>query len=301
MRKQPDMRDKKIYMDKIIDLLEFEIFNVGKYSFTFGMVVKTVFIALITLFILWIIRKILFRRAIKHKINEGNLYSIYQIIKYVIWFISIVIILQTLGIKLNMLLAGSAALLVGVGLGLQNTFNDFISGLILLFEGTIKVGDILEVDGQVIKIQRIGLRTSTAINRDDIVLIIPNSSITSNKIVNWSHQTQKTRFKIKVGVAYGSDVDLVIKLLKESALEHTGIADKSSVNARFANFGNSSLDFELLFFSKNIFRIENIKSEIRRIINKKFIENNITIPFPQIDLHLKSDETGLLNKMGHNH
>ncbi|MBS0012270.1 MAG: mechanosensitive ion channel, partial [Bacteroidales bacterium] len=126
--------------------------------------------------------------------------------------------------------------------------------------------------------------------------IIPNSVITTNKVINWSHQSEKTRFKIKVGVAYGSDVDLVIRILKESALEHQEISDKSSIIARFSDFGNSSLDFELLFFTTNIFRIENLKSDIRKIINRKFIENKITIPFPQVDLHFKSDGTGYFDK-----
>jgi small-conductance mechanosensitive channel len=253
-------------------------------------------IVLITIFVLWVIRKALFRKRIQDRFERSNIYALYQIIKYVIWIIAILLILETAGIKLNVLLAGSAALLVGIGLGLQNTFNNFVAGIILLFEGSIRIGDILEIDGDVVKMERIGLRTSSAKNRDDIIIIIPNSMITSNKVINWSHQSEKTRFKIRVGVAYGSDVDLVIKVLKESALEHQDITDKSSIIARFVDFGNSSLDFELLFFTRNIFRIENLKSDIRKIINRKFIENNITIPFPQVDLHFKSDNTGYFDK-----
>ena len=122
---------------------------------------------------------------------KGNLFALLQIFTYVLWIISFTVILETIGVKMNVLLAGSAALLVGVGLGLQQTFNDIISGIILLFEGTTKVGDILEVDGDIIKIENIGLRTSKAINRDQIVAIIPNSQITTSKVVNWSHQTKK--------------------------------------------------------------------------------------------------------------
>lgn len=278
------------------DFIEYEIFRIGDYSLTVDKVISVLLAILITIVLLGIIRKALFRKKVQNRFERGNLYSLYQIIKYVIWIITILFILETLGVKLNVLLAGSAALLVGIGLGLQNTFNNFISGIILLFEGSVKVGDILEIDGDVVKIQRIGLRTSSAMNRDDIIIILPNSLITSNKVINWSHQSQKTRFKIKVGVAYGSDVDLVMKVLKESALEHPEISDKSTIIARFIDFGNSSLDFELLFFSNNIFRIENVKSEIRKVINRKFIENNITIPFPQIDLHFKSDNTGYFDK-----
>jgi small-conductance mechanosensitive channel len=221
----------------------------------------------------------------------GNTYALYQIIKYFVWIISIGLILETIGIKLTLILAGSAALLVGVGLGLQQTFNDIISGVILLTERSIKIDDILEIDSDIIKIQEIGFRTSKGLNRDDISIIIPNSLITTNKVINWSHQEKRTRFRIYVGVAYGSNVDLVIEILKASALEHPEITDKAFINARLLNFGNSSLDFELLFFSKNIFRIENVKSDIRRIINRKFIENNIRIPFPQMDLHLMTDDT----------
>lgn len=283
-------------METIKNFLEFEIFSVGKYSFTAGKVATAIIIVLVTLLILRIIKKTLFRKKVRSRIEQGNLFSLYQIIKYVLWIISIMLILETLGIKLNVILAGSAALLVGVGLGLQNTFNNFVSGIILLFEGSIKVGNILEIDGDIVKMERIGMRTSSAKNRDDIIIIIPNSLITSNKVINWSHQSEKTRFKIKVGVAYGSDVDLVLKVLRESALEHPEIKDKDSVNARFIDFGNSSLDFELLFYSSNIFRIENLKSEIRKVINRKFIENKITIPFPQVDLHFKSDATGYFKK-----
>ena len=274
-------------MDTINSFLEFELFKIGKYSLTVGILLIVLFAIIFTKVALWILKKIIFRKKNLKKFEDGNLHSLYQIIKYVIWIFAILIILDTVGLKLNILLAGSAALLVGVGLGLQNTFNDFISGIILLFEGSIKIGDILEIDNDVVKIQRIGLRTSEGMNRDDIVTILPNSLITTNKVINWSHQSKKTRFRINVGVAYGSDVDLVIEILQKSALEHPEIKDGSSINVRFLNFGNSSLDFELLFFSKNIFRIENVKSEIRIIINRKFIENNITIPFPQIDLHLK--------------
>lgn len=283
-------------MGSLKEFIEYEIFRIGEYSFTTSEVISVIITIIITLLLIFIVKRIIFRKTVQSKFEQGNLYSLFQIFKYLIWIISIMIILEIVGIKLNVILAGSAALLVGIGLGLQNTFNNFVSGIILLFEGSIKVGDILELDGDVVKMERIGLRTSAAINRDDIMVIIPNSLITSNKVINWSHQIKKTRFRITVGVAYGSDVDLVIKILKESALEHPMITDKSSILARFIDFGNSSLDFELLFFSNNIFRIENVKSEIRIIINRKFAENNITIPFPQMDVHFKSDDTGYFDK-----
>jgi len=275
----------------IRDFLEFELFSIGEYTLRVYTIVAIFIVFLITKVILWLIKTTMFRKQKQKNQDLGNTYALFQIIKYVIWVIAFAFLLETIGVKITVLVAGSAALLVGIGLGLQQTFNDIVSGIILLSERSIKVGDILEIDDDTVKILDIGLRTSTAINRDEITIIIPNSLITANKVINWSHQSKKTRFKINVGVAYGSDVDLVIKVLKESALEHSDITDDSLVDVQFLDFGNSSLDFRVLFFSENIFRIEKEKSDIRKIINRKFIENNISIPFPQMDLYIKKAES----------
>jgi len=212
-----------------------------------------------------------------------------QISAYFVWTLAAVFILESLNIDVKLILAGSAALLVGIGLGLQQTFNDFISGLILLFEGTTRVGDVLEIDGDVVKIQEIGLRTSKAIDRCDITVIIPNSIITTNKVINWSHNQTKTLFSIEVGVAYGSNVELVLQLLKDCANKHPEIIKQEQTEARFINFGASSLDFKVLFFTNNLFTVERIKSEIRISLIKSFEEHKITVPFNQLDIHLKKE------------
>jgi small-conductance mechanosensitive channel len=277
-------------MEIIKNVLDFEIFSYGDYSIKVSKLVVILLIILSTYFVLWLIKKALYAKKFS-KVDTGTTYAIYQIIRYLVWIIAIGIILESIGVKVTLLLAGSAALLVGIGLGLQQTFNDIISGIILLSERSIKINDVLEIDGDVVRIQSIGLRTSKALNRDDISIIIPNSLITTSKVVNWSHQSKRTRFRIEVGVAYGSDVDLVIRILEESAREYPDIVGKDLVEARLMNFGSSSLDFHVLFFSKSIFRIHKVKSDIRRIICKKFAENNIVISFPQLDVHLKSDST----------
>tara|TARA_R110002033_G_scaffold49252_6_gene95864 strand:+ start:99 stop:935 length:837 start_codon:yes stop_codon:yes gene_type:complete len=274
-----------------MEFLDFELITLGKNTIRVYTLIAIVSIFLLTKLILWVIKKSLFRRSELRKLDRGNIYALYHIIKYVIWVIAIGLILETIGVKLTVLIAGSAALLVGIGLGLQQTFNDVLSGIILLSEKSIKIDDVLEIDDDVVKIQSIGLRTSKGLNTDDISIIIPNSLITTSKVINWSHQTKKTRFRIQVGVAYGSDVDLVIKILEESAFEQADVSDRELTEARLVDFGNSSLDFQVLFFSKNIFRINKVKSDIRRNINQKFKENNIAIPFPQMDLHLKSNTT----------
>ena len=278
-------------MNSFKNFLEFPILKIGGYQITVSSLVLFALIILVTQVVLFLIKKALLKRQEIRHIEPGHTYAIFQIIKYVIWVVSIALLLETIGINVTVLIAGSAALLVGVGLGLQQTFNDIISGIILLSERSIKINDVLEIDNDIVKIQEIGLRTSKGLNRDDISIIIPNSLITTNKVINWSHQSDKTRFRIDVGVAYGSDVDLVMRVMEESALEHPDIFDKTLIEARMVGFGNSSLDFQLLFFSQNIFRIGRVKSDIRRIINKKFNENGITIPFPQMDLHVKSNAT----------
>jgi small-conductance mechanosensitive channel len=283
-------------MEILREFLEFELIRVGEYKIRVYTLATILIIFLITKLILVLIKKTLFRKRKINEFDKGNAYALFQIIRYVIWVVAVGLVLETIGIKVTVLIAGSAALLVGIGLGLQQTFNDVLSGIILLSEKSIKIDDILEIDGDIVKMQSIGLRTSKGLNTDDISIIIPNSLITTNKVINWSHQTKKTRFRIDVGVAYGSDVDLVVKTLEDSAFEHPDTSDRELTEARLVNFGNSSLDFQVLFFSKNIFRINKVKSDIRRIINKKFIENNISIPFPQMDLNLKSNYTEPLKK-----
>ena len=277
-------------MKTITDFFNYEIFNFNNHTLSIFDLSSIIAIVIITKIVLWLISKALFNKKKLHKLDEGSAFALFQIIKYLIWIIAISLMLEALGIKVTILLAGSAALLVGVGLGLQQTFNDMLSGLILLFEHSVKVGDILEIDGDRVIIQEIGLRTSKGMNVRQIVVIIPNSLITTNKVINWSHQTQKTLFNIDIGVAYGSDVDLVIQTLEESAVEHLEFFECEFKEVRLVNFGNSSIDFQLFFYSKNIFSIEKVKSDIRKIIYKKFNEHKITIPFPQMDLHIKSKD-----------
>jgi len=276
-------------MNYISEILKYELVNIDNYSIRVYKIVIIIAIILITKAVLWSVKKLLESKHPITALDKGNSFAIYQIIRYIIWTIAIVLCLETMGIHVTILLAGSAALLVGVGLGLQEVFKDIISGIIILTDGTVKVDDVIEVDNEVLKIQTIGLRTLKGISRNDIIMVIPNSYVITNKIINWSHQSERTRFSIDIGVAYGSNVDLVTKALTESVIEHPEIdeRDKHLVDVRFVNFGNSSLDFQVFFYSNNVFRIEKVKSDIRRNINKKFIEYGISIPFPQVDVHMR--------------
>ena len=153
-------------MEVIENFLDFEILHFKEYTLTVLNSAGILLTFLITKLILWIIKKALSRKHKISKLDEGSTFALYQLIKYIIWIIAIGIMLETIGVKLNLLLTGSAALLVGAGFGLQQTFNDVISGIILLFERSVKVGDILDIDGDVIIMKEIGLRTSKGLSRN---------------------------------------------------------------------------------------------------------------------------------------
>lgn len=240
----------------------------------------------------WTVLAVL-RRAITRptfiidKIGKKRRVTIFLITKYIGWFVSVFVSLKVVGINLTALMLGSTAVLVGLGLGLQNIFKDLVSGLFLLFEGSIKIGDVIEADGVVGKVMEINLRSSEVMTRDDVIIIIPNSKFIAEKVVNWSHDSDKVRFTIDVNLAYGSDVEKVISCLNETMLSNEMISVSPKPFVRFSNFGESALEFQMMFWSKNTFRIENIKSDVRRTVYQKLKENGLAIPFPQRDIHIK--------------
>ena len=198
--------------------------------------------------------------------------------------------MDVVGIKVQLLLAGSAALMVGIGLGLQSIFSDFLSGIFLLIEGTIKVGEIIEVDGLVGKVEEINLRNSKVLSRENVVVIVPNSKFVTEKVVNWSLHNESIRFTVDVGVAYGSDTKKV-KLIFETIMNENGDIDQTPKPfVRFKDFGESSLDFELIFWTKKAFAVDSLKSDLRFEINDQLNKNDITVPFPQRDVHIKREK-----------
>jgi small-conductance mechanosensitive channel len=238
------------------------------------------------------VRRILNRIFERRGIDRGRRFAMIKLVQYFVWTFALIFILQTAGFQITILLAGSAALLVGLGLGLQQIFQDLVSGIFILIEGTIQRDDVIEIDGLIGKILTINLRTSTVHTRDGVMLIVPNHKFIVDNIINWSHSATPTRFKVSVGVAYGSDVDKVMAILLECTVCHDKIIKSKEDNkypfVRFVDFGDSALLFEVYFWSRDIFPIENTKSDIRYLIDKRFREEGITIPFPQRDLHVKS-------------
>ncbi|MFP4448362.1 MAG: mechanosensitive ion channel family protein [Bacteroidales bacterium] len=268
-------------------ILEYTIIDTEKFSLTVYNLIIALLILVITRLIIWGLKRG-FNRVIKQKaVDQSRGHTVYQLVKYFLWIIAVFLVLDTIGVRITFLLAGSTALLVGIGLGLQQVFKDLISGIFLLFEGNLKVGDVVELEGMVGIVKDIGFRTTKIETRDNIILIIPNSRFIAENVINWSHIEKRTRFYVEVGVAYGSDVQLVKSILAKCAKDHKEITNFPEPFVRFNDFGDSSLVFQLYFFTNNAFRVENIKSDLRFIIDKKFRENNVRIPFPQRDVHIK--------------
>ena len=275
------------------DLFNYPIINFSsvKISFYHILVVTTVlFMARITVFF----SKLYIARRLKENpdYSEGNLYIYTQLVKYVIYIFSILFCFQALNIPLSSLFFGSAAVLVGIGLGLQDAFKDLIAGFILLLEANLKVGDIIKIspsdkDGELVaKIKKINIRTTQIQTWKGNVLVIPNSVLTREQVENWSHSSHLTRFVIDVTVAYGTDTELVKQLLETAALSHPKVKRTQQILVRLSDFGENGLELELIFWADQHWDIRTYKSEIRFEIDRLFRTNNIRVPFPQRTVHL---------------
>ncbi len=264
--------------------LDYTLFSIDNYHMKLSSIIFLLIFIIIIFILLKIIKKSIYR---VNKFDVARKYAIYGLIKYFVMVLSIVISLQILKFNLSVLIAGSAALLVGLGLGIQNLFSDYVSGIVILFDSSVKVGDIIEISGLVCKVEEIHLRTTTVLTRDDKCIILPNTDLTKNHLINWTHSQISSRFEVTVGVDYSSDVKLVMNILKEAAMEQPGILKNQKPFSRFIDYGESSIDFSIIFWSEDVFRVESIKSELRVKIFEKLKENNITIPFPQRVIHTK--------------
>ena len=164
-----------------------------------------------------------------------------------------------------------------------------MSGIVILVDSSVKIGDVIEVNGIVGTVEEITLRTTTLLTRDDKYIIIPNTDLTRNELINWTHNTLASRFEVSVGVDYSSNTDLVIRLLKEAAAEEHGVLNEPAPFVRFNDFGDSALTFSVYFWVEDVFRVENAKSSMRIKILEKFRQNGVSIPFPQRVLHRAPD------------
>lgn len=252
-----------------------------------GTIILLLIALLITHFILRSIRVLATRKL--QEDDKFRFKTVFTFIKYIVFTIVIVVVLNTSGIKMTALLAASTALFVGIGFGMQKLFQDIISGVFILLDRTITVNDIIQIDGKVGKVTQVSLRTTKAVTNDDKILVIPNHKFLSEILYNWTQNNVVTREFVDIGVAYGTDVELVKTLLLKIASEEQVILDKPEPSVLFEDFGDSALKFKLYFYINDSFNVPVIKSNIRFKINKVFKENKITIPFPQREVHVFSE------------
>lgn len=251
---------------------------------TVGLLVMLSIAFVITGFALKWLRLLFTRKMVQD--DKLKFISVFQFIKYTVYVIVVLITISAAGIDITILITASAALFVGLGLALQELFQDVIGGIFIIVDKSLSVGDIIEVDGKVGKVIEIKLRTVRAITREDKIVIIPNHKFISDIIYNYTQNHKTTREKVDVGVAYGSDVKLVTKILEEVADNQKGILKNPRPFVLFEDFGDSALLFSLNFFITDSFFDPRIKSELRYKIDAKFRELDITIPFPQRDIHV---------------
>ena len=276
----------------------FELFHLGASPFT----TKTFILLILSLFLLFYIsskiRKVLVNRIFpRYNLDIGVSQSIATILRYLLIIIGLIIIFQTTGIDLSAIGLLLGALGVGIGFGLQSITNNFISGLIILLERPIKVGDRIEIDDLAGNIVDISARATTIITNDNIAVIVPNSDFINTRVINWSHNNKQVRLNFPVGVSYKEDPEKIRKLLSEVANDNHGILSSPEPYILFEGFGDSSLNFNVLVWtSEYIDRPKILRSELYYEIFAKFKEHNVEIPFPQRDIHLRSGFEKIIDK-----
>lgn len=266
------------------------LFTFSGTDYTVLSLMGVVFSIFLVFYISGKIRKLLEKRILPRYSQETNFNStVATLTRYVLVVIGLMIVFQSAGINLSSLNVLAGAIGVGIGFGLQNIANNFISGLIILFERPIKVGDRIEVGDLVGNVEAISARATIINTNDNISVIVPNSQFTDNQVINWSYHNSIVRFRFSVGVSYSEDPAKIKKLLLEVADENKGILKEPAADVLFDEFGDSSLNFSLAVWTRDyINKPVILKSELYYAIFAKFKEHGIEIPFPQRDLHLKS-------------
>ena len=259
-------------------------------SVTIGSILLLLILFASVIIIERIVQKQLIRRFLSRtKLQSSLQFGLSRIIGYTLIAVGFYVAFQLVGVDLSSLAIIAASLGVGVGFGLQNIINNFVSGIIILAERPISIGDRIEVAGVAGRVTKMQLRSTTVVTNDNITMIVPNADFISNTVTNWSHGDPKVRIRVPVGVAYGSDLKLLQQLLLEAAGEHPKALRDPSPVVLFTEFGDSSLNFELGVWTQEMTATPvHFTSEMNFIIEQKLRENDIEIPFPQRDLHVRS-------------
>ena len=278
------MEKFQIILSSIKKFLSYNIFDSENIDITVGTIIAVIISIIAATYLLKLIHKLVIAKLPQE--DKSKFVSIFAFLKYLLYILIVITVLHSSGVNLTVLLTASAALFVGIGFALQYLFQDIISGVLIIMDQSLHVGDIIEVDGKVGRVFEIRLRTTRAITRDDKVIVIPNHIFLTDSIYNYTQNHNTTRESINVGVAYGSDVNLVTDILLQCIDSTVGILKNPKPFVLFDDFGDSALLFSVHFYITDSFSDPKIKSNIRYMINAEFRKNNVSIPFPQRDVHL---------------
>ena len=274
--------------DALNDILAFG-FNIGSQRISIGLMIAAVGTLYISFLLSWTLPKVLLDEKVAGAgLERGVRISIGRLIQYFVVFIGFLLTIMVLGLDLTKITIILSALGVGIGFGLQGIVNNFISGLILLFVRPVRSGDTIEMGEVWAEVKRIGLQSTNVKTFDESEMIIPNANLVSNEVTNWTLSNRLARLKIPVGVAYGSDIPLVIETLLACTKELDQIVKSPEPQVLFLSFGESSLDFELRVWIMDVEKRWIVSSELHQKIDQKFREANIEIAFPQRDLHFRN-------------
>ena len=274
------------FLQKAKEILNWGI-HIGEGEKGIHLTLGLLLMLLLAIFATGIVLKFI-RRLVTRKMDRDDsikFFSLFQFIKYAIYLIVVLITLSAAGVNITLLITASAALFVGLGLALQELFQDIIAGFYIIVDKSLNVGDIIEMEGKIGRVQEIKLRTTRALTRDDKIIIIPNHKFISDIIYNYTQNYDTTREFVQVGVSYGSDVEQVTQVLLKCLEGVDGILREPKPFVLFDDFADSALLFSIHFFVVDSFAVPAIKSKVRYQIDAEFRLKNITIPFPQRDIH----------------
>jgi len=274
-------------------------YTIGDFTLSLRMVVLVALVVYLTTLFSWVLQAFIDAQFLTPRgLAFGVRSAFKRLLHYALFTIGFFIAISMAGIGLEKFALIAGALGVGIGFGLQNIVNNFISGLILLFERPIKLGDIISLEGQWGTVTKIGLRSTVVENFDRAEVIVPNADLISLKVTNWTLTNNISRVILQVGVAYGSNLTRVLSILDTAAKAHPDVLSDPEPNSIFTGFGESSIDFELRVWVGDINKRLTVKSELGQAIDSHFREAGISIPFPQRDLHLRSIESNLQSMFG---
>ncbi len=272
----------------IRSLFDTQLFRLGQTKVTLVTLITMAFVILVTLVVSRLMRAAL-RRALERRGVEsgsGGVGVASRLLHYSIVMVGLVVAFENAGIRLDALLAAGAVFAVGIGLAMQNIAQNFVSGVILLVERTIKPGDVLEVQGVMVRVVEMGIRATLVRSRDEEDMIVPNSTLVQSTVKNYTLRDDLYRIRVTVGVTYDSDLALVRRTLEQVAEALADRAGERDPIVLLADFGSSSVDYQVSVWTHDAWERAPLASALREAIWQAFKQQGIVIAFPQVDVHL---------------